>query len=73
MHIKSKVFIQTLQKSHARHQISFAFEFNNKNTKKVFGANLPPPPYNKLAATFHRDLKKIIKNAYINRIPEMEM
>ena len=44
MAIKSKVFIQTLQKSQDRHKISFAFEFNNKNTKKVFGANLPPPP-----------------------------
>ena len=43
MHIKSEVFIQTLQKSQDRHKISFAFEFNNKNTKKVFGANLPPP------------------------------
>ena len=43
MPIKSKVFIQTLQKSQDRHKISFAFEFNNKNTKKVFGANLPPP------------------------------
>ena len=32
-----------LQKSQDRHKISFAFEFNNKNTKKVFGANLPPP------------------------------
>ena len=35
MPIKSKVFIQTLQKSQDRHKISFAFEFNNKNTKKV--------------------------------------
>ena len=24
----------------------FAFEYNNKNTKKVFGENLPPPQYN---------------------------
>ena len=36
MPIKSKVFIQTLQKSQDSHKISFAFEFNNKNTKKVF-------------------------------------
>ena len=43
MPIKSKVFIQTLQKSQERHEISFAFEFNNENTVKVFGANLPPP------------------------------
>ena len=42
MPMKSKVFIQTLQKSPDRHEISFAFEFYNKNTKKVFGANLPP-------------------------------
>ena len=42
MPIKSKVFIQTLQNSQDRHKISFAFEFNDKNTKKVFGANLPP-------------------------------
>ena len=43
MPIKSKVFIQTLQKSQDRHKISFAFEFKNKNTRKVFEANLPPP------------------------------
>ena len=43
MPIKSKVFIQTLQKSQDRHKISFAFEFNDKNAKKVFWANLPPP------------------------------
>ena len=43
MPIKSKVFIQTLQKSQDRHKISFAIEFNNKNTKKVFGSNLRPP------------------------------
>ena len=36
MPIKSKVFIQTLQKSQYRHKIGFAFEFNNENTKKVF-------------------------------------
>ena len=36
MPIKSKVFIQTLQKSQDRHKICFAFEFNNKNNKKVF-------------------------------------
>ena len=34
--LKSKVFVQTLQKSQDRHKISFAFEINNKNTKKVF-------------------------------------
>ena len=44
MSIKLKVVIQTLQKSHDRHKISFTFEFNNKTIKKVFGANLPPPP-----------------------------
>ena len=43
MPIKSKVFIQTLQKSQDRHKISFAFEFNNKNIKKVFGQICPPP------------------------------
>ena len=43
MPIKSKVFIQTLQKSQDRYNISFAFEFNNKNTKKVFGQICPPP------------------------------
>ena len=43
MPIKSKLFIQTLQKSQDRDKISFAFEFNNKSPKKVFGANLPPP------------------------------
>ena len=48
MPIKSKVFIQTLQKSQDRHRISVAFEFNNKNTKQVFGANLPPPNIIKL-------------------------
>ena len=42
MPIKSEVVIQILQKSQDRHKISFAFEFNNKNTKKFFGANLPP-------------------------------
>ena len=41
---KSKVFIKTLQKSQDWHKIDFAFEFNNKNTKKVFEPNLPPPP-----------------------------
>ena len=34
MPIKSKVFIKTLQKLHDMHKISFAFEFNKKNTKK---------------------------------------
>ena len=34
MPIKSKVFILTLQKSQDMHKISFAFEFNNKTTKK---------------------------------------
>ena len=38
MPIKLKVFIQTLQKSQDRHKISVAFEFNNKNIKKVIGA-----------------------------------
>ena len=35
MPIKSKVFIQTLQKSQDKHKISFAFEFNNKNIKNI--------------------------------------
>ena len=44
MPIKSKVVIQTLQKSRNRHKISFASELNKKeNTKNVFGTNLPPP------------------------------
>ena len=43
MPIKAKGVIQTLQRSQDRHKISFAFEFKNKNTKKLFGANLPPP------------------------------
>ena len=49
MPIKSKVFIQTLQKSQDMHGISLTVEFNNENTKKVFviafflvGADLPP-------------------------------
>ena len=42
MPIKSKVFIQTLHKSQDRHKVSFAFEFNNRNTKK--GKSTPPPP-----------------------------
>ena len=33
-----------LQKPQDRHNIGFAFEFNNKNIKKVFGPNLPPRP-----------------------------
>ena len=50
MPIKSKVFIQIVQKSQNRHEISFAIEFNNKNTKKVFvieffgRGRFPPPP-----------------------------
>ena len=36
MPIKSKVFIQTLQKSQNMQKINFAFEFNNKNAKKVY-------------------------------------
>ena len=44
MPINLKVFIQTLQKSQDMQKISFAFEFENKNIKKVYGANLPPPP-----------------------------
>ena len=42
MPIKSKVFIQTLQKSQDRHKIRFSFESDNKNITKVFGTNLPP-------------------------------
>ena len=48
--IRSKVFIQTFKKSQDRHNISFSFEFNNKNTKKslrnsviLVGADLPLP------------------------------
>ena len=40
MPIKLKVFIQMSQKSQDRHKTSFAFEFNNKNIKKVFGSLL---------------------------------
>ena len=32
-----------LHKSQDRHKINFSFDFNNKNTKKVIGENLPPP------------------------------
>ena len=42
MPIKSKELIQMLQKSQDRHKISFAFEFDNKNIKKVFGQICPP-------------------------------
>ena len=52
MPIKLKVLIQMLQTSQNKHKISFAFEFNNKNIKKVFGANLPPPHTIKLAKTY---------------------
>ena len=48
MPIKSEVSIQTLQKSQDRHNISFSFEFNNINIKKVFGANLPLPDTSQL-------------------------
>ena len=51
MPIKSKVLIQIFQKSQDRHKISFAIGFNNKNTKKVFGANLPFPNTIKLDLT----------------------
>ena len=67
MPLKSKLFIQTLQKSQDRHEISFSFEFNNKNIKKVFGANLPPPCYN--SAGFYPDtirVNKVLVNYYIN-------
>ena len=62
MPIKSKVFIQKLQKSQDRHKIRFAFEFNNKNTKKVFGANLPPP--NTIRVKVSRSLWKNINTGY---------
>ena len=42
MPIKSKVFIQTLQKSQDRQKISFAFEFNIENTKSLRGKSAPP-------------------------------
>ena len=29
LYMKSKVFIQTLHKSHDSHEISFSFDFNN--------------------------------------------
>ena len=35
IHIKSKVFIQTLHKTQDSHKTSFSFDFNNKNTKKA--------------------------------------
>ena len=65
MPIKSKVLIQTLQKSQDRHEISFAFEFNNKNTKKIFviaffvGEDLPLPNTTKL------DLRKSQETVFI--------
>ena len=49
MPIKSKVFIQTYQ---SRKEISSSFEFDNKNTKKVFliaffgWGRFAPPQYN---------------------------
>ena len=52
MPIKTKVFFQTLHISQDRHKNSFAFEFNNKNTKRVlviefFGqGRFAPPQYN---------------------------
>ena len=42
MPMKSKVFIQTLQKSQDRQKISFAFEFNIENTKSLRGKSAPP-------------------------------
>ena len=48
MPIKLKVFIQTLQKSQDRHKIGFAFEFNNKTSKKSLGQICPPPDTIKL-------------------------
>ena len=67
MPIKSKVIMQTLQKSQDRHKGSFAFEFNNKNTKKVFvigfscrGRFAPPPPY-----TIKLDFRKSQETVFI--------
>ena len=45
MPIKSKVFIETLQKSPNRHNISFTHEFNNKNTKCHDSFGLTPRHY----------------------------
>ena len=45
MPIKSKVFIETLQKSEDRHAIILSFDFNNKNTKIVIRAYLPSPAW----------------------------
>ena len=42
--ISLKVFIQTLQKSQDRHEISFSFECNNENIKKSRRAKSAPPP-----------------------------
>ena len=41
MSIKSKVFIQTLNKTQDSHNISFSFDFNNKKTKKSSGQIAP--------------------------------
>ena len=66
MPIKSKVFIRTLQKSQDRHEISFAFEFNNKNTKKVFviavfgWGRFAPPPH-----TIKLDFRKSQETVFI--------
>ena len=43
MPIKLKIYIQTLQKSQDRPKISFAFEFNNKTSKKSLWQIFPPP------------------------------
>ena len=44
MPINKILFIQTLHNKQDRHKISFSFDFNNKNVKKVFRSYCPPPP-----------------------------
>ena len=64
MPIKSKVFMKTLQKSQNRHKISFAIELNNKNIKKFFGANLPPPNTIKLEIPTNTIRLKVLARLY---------
>ena len=60
--IRLKVFIQMLQKSHDRHKISFAFEFNNKTSKKSLGQICPPPDTIKLGFLNAHKIKSIHTN-----------
>ena len=63
-----KVFIHTLQKSQDTHKISFSFEFNNKNIKKVVGANLPPPPPDTIQLDLPPDTIRVNKLIQSDRI-----